>query len=212
MKNPDKVIVFGGDCSISQAPFDYLSGRYGEKLGILWLDAHPDVSSPEDTSHNHEMVLANIMGHGAPQFVSQMKHPVDTSRVMFGGLIKEELRQMDRAVVKLGIRVAGPEELTENAQPIIEWIKENGITQLAVHWDLDVVSPEDFRSTYPAKPYQNKDDFAAAIGRMTLEQVVRILRDVNTHAEIVGLCIAEHMPWDAINLRQALGRISIFNG
>lgn len=211
LKSPDKIIVFGGDCSISQAPFDYLSGKYGEKLGVLWLDAHPDVSSPAETSHNHEMVLANIIGHGAPQFVTRMKYPVDTKRVMFGGLIKDELRDMDHAVHSLNIRIATPEELTESSQPIIEWIKENSITHLAVHWDLDVVSPEDFRGTYPAKPYQKKEDFGVAIGQMTLEQVVRIFGDVNDHAEIVGMCIAEHMPWDAINLRKALANISIFN-
>ena len=43
-KQPDKVIVFGGDCAVTQAPFDYLSGKYGEKIGLLWLDAHPDLS------------------------------------------------------------------------------------------------------------------------------------------------------------------------
>lgn len=210
LKTPDKVIVFGGDCSISQAPFDYLSGKYGKKLGVLWLDAHPDISSPAETSHNHEMVLANIMGHGAPRFAEQMKHPVDAKRVMYGGLIEEELRDMDSAVRSFGIRIATPEDLAENSRSIINWIKENGITSLAVHWDLDVVSPEDFRAILPAKPYLRKEDFGAAVGVLTLAQVVRILGDANAYAEIVGLCIAEHMPWDAMNLRKALGNISIF--
>ena len=56
-ENPDRIIVIGGDCSVSQVPFDYLSGKYGEKLGILWLDAHPDVSTVETSTRNHEMVL-----------------------------------------------------------------------------------------------------------------------------------------------------------
>ena len=42
-KSPSHIIIFGGDCSVSQAPFDYLKGKYGENLGIIWLDAHPDV-------------------------------------------------------------------------------------------------------------------------------------------------------------------------
>ena len=61
-KKPDRVIVFGGDCSVSQVPFDYLSGKYGDKLGILWLDAHPDISGTKDSSHFHEMVLADLLG------------------------------------------------------------------------------------------------------------------------------------------------------
>lgn len=44
-RQPDKVIVFGGDCSVRQVPFDYLKGKYGEEIGLLWLDAHPDCST-----------------------------------------------------------------------------------------------------------------------------------------------------------------------
>lgn len=209
-KQPDRVIVLGGDCSISQAPFDYLSGRYGEKLGILWLDAHPDISTPHDTTHAHEMVLGNIIGHGAPRFAARMKHPVDSKRVMYAGLIEEELRPMDQAVHTLGIRAATPAALATQSGPIVDWIRGHGIGKLAVHFDLDVLSPDDFRSILPAKPYQSREAFGAAIGTLTLDQVVRILQDAGAHAELVGLCIAEHMPWDAMNLRRALGKLSIF--
>lgn len=211
IRQPDKLIVFGGDCSVSQAPFDYLSGKYGDRMGVLWLDAHPDISTPATTTHSHEMVLGNILGRGAPRFAEQMKHPVAAERVMYGGLVEEELRPMDEAVRSLGLRVASPAALAEDSGPVIEWIRETGITSLAVHWDLDVVSPDDFRAILPAKPYLKKEDFGAAVGELTLAQVVRLLGDVNAHAELVGLCIAEHMPWDAMNLRKALGSIPIFS-
>lgn len=44
-ENPDKIITIGGSCIVSQAPFDYLHGKY-ENVGIIWIDAHPDVSMP----------------------------------------------------------------------------------------------------------------------------------------------------------------------
>ncbi len=65
---PDKILTFGGDCSVSQAPFDYLHGKYPEDMGILWIDAHPDISKPEDYSHEHAMVLGNLLGGGAATF------------------------------------------------------------------------------------------------------------------------------------------------
>lgn len=34
-KQPDKVLRVGGDCAVSLAPFDYLSGRYGRDLGVV---------------------------------------------------------------------------------------------------------------------------------------------------------------------------------
>lgn len=38
--NPDRIITIGGNCLVSQAPFDYLHGKY-ERTGIIWIDAHP---------------------------------------------------------------------------------------------------------------------------------------------------------------------------
>ena len=38
-RQPERVITFGGDCLVSQAPFAYLAKRYGERLGVLWIDA-----------------------------------------------------------------------------------------------------------------------------------------------------------------------------
>lgn len=79
-----------------------------------------------------------------------------------------------------------------------------------MHWDLDVLSPNDFRAILTGMPYIDLDSFPAAVGRMTLDEIERILNDVSEKAEIVGFSIAEHMPWDAMNLRKTLLNISIF--
>ena len=46
-EQPDRVITIGGNCMVSLAPFDYLHGRY-ENTDIIWIDAHPDVSTVKD--------------------------------------------------------------------------------------------------------------------------------------------------------------------
>ncbi|MEO1771796.1 arginase family protein [Candidatus Enterococcus ferrettii] len=208
-ENPDKIIILGGDCAVSQAPFDYLAGRYKNNLGILWLDAHPDVATIKDSTRDHEMVLGNLLGKGAPLFAHKVKNVINPENVFFAGLIYDELRPRDQEVNRLNLRHAAPEKLRENSQPILEWIQENQIKELAVHFDLDVLSPQDFRSIYPAEPHLK--EFDAAIGSLTLQEVTRILTDTSKQTDIVGLSIAEHMPWDAINLRKALSQISIFN-
>ena len=38
IKQPEKIITLGGDCSSSQVPFDYLHGKYGDSVGIIWMD------------------------------------------------------------------------------------------------------------------------------------------------------------------------------
>lgn len=88
---------------------------------------------------------------------------------------------------------------------------QNGIKHVAVHWDLDVLDPDDFKSILPAEPYLDRSQFGAAIGSMTLDQVIKLLTDVGTDADLVGLTIAEHMPWDAIRLRKGLSKLKIFS-
>lgn len=50
-EQPNKIITFGGNCIISQAPFDYLHGKYEDKLGIIWFNPHPDISNPHFFEH-----------------------------------------------------------------------------------------------------------------------------------------------------------------
>lgn len=208
-EQPDKVIVLGGDCSVSQAPFDYLKGKYKNKLGILWLDAHPDVSDLTGAKRFHEMVLGNLIGHGTPELSEKVENHYKPNEVFLAGLIYEDLRQKDQDVNRLDLAYGTPKELETNSDKIIDWIEKNEIEYLAIHFDLDVLNPIDYRSIYPAEPYL--ESFGAAIGELTLNNIGRILADVSKKAEIVGFSITEHLPWDAINLRKTLSEISIFN-
>ena len=210
-EQPDKVIVFGGDCSVTQVPFDYLNSRYNDSLGIIWLDAHPDVSNTMQSSHLHEMVLANLLGQNSDSKITKVEYPFSPDKVVLAGLIEESLREMDKACKELDLKIISPNELKKNSQQLLSWVKEYHLKHIAIHWDLDVLSPVDFRSIYPAEPYTDADLFPAAVGRMTLKDIGRILNEVETVSEIVGLSITEHLPWDAINFRNTLAPVSIFN-
>lgn len=73
-ENPDRIITIGGNCMVSLAPFDYLHGKY-KNTGIIWIDAHPDVSMTKDGYPNaHAMVLGSLMGYGDSALSGQMKN------------------------------------------------------------------------------------------------------------------------------------------
>ena len=56
--NPDKIIVFGGECSVSVIPFTFLNKKYNNDIAIIWIDAHPDITLPNDSySGYHAMAL-----------------------------------------------------------------------------------------------------------------------------------------------------------
>lgn len=208
-ENPDRIIVIGGDCSVSQVPFDYLSGKYGEKLGILWLDAHPDVSTVETSTRNHEMVLNNLISGEGSTLASMVKNPINKNKVMLAGLIYDDLREKDQIVNIKKISYATPSQLKNDSNILVDWIQKENIKHVAVHFDLDVLDPQDFRSIYPAEPYL--ESFDAAIGELKLEHIGRILGDISKYSNIVGLTIAEHLPWEAMRLRNMLSEVSIFH-
>lgn len=83
---PDKIITLGGDCLVSQAPFDYLHGKYEDKLGIIWLDAHPDISTPAIFFNAHAMVLGNLLKDGDPVLAEKVQHPFEAKDILYVGL------------------------------------------------------------------------------------------------------------------------------
>ena len=217
IKKPEKIITLGGDCSSSQVPFDYLHGKYGSDVGIIWMDAHPDISTPKQLHNEHTMVLGNLLGDGAEEFAKIVKNKFSYNKVMYAGLVYEGAFDYEKEyITKNKIRYAIPGELKENSNKIISWIKEEGIKYLCIHWDLDVLSPNDFRSIFSAEPVKEGEkseyaDFGYAIGKMAFKEAVRMICDVSKEAKLVGLTIAEYKPWDIYYIKNELKKIEIFN-
>lgn len=210
-KQPQRVLTIGGDCAVSLAPFDYLNGRYGDKLGLIWLDAHPDVSGEGQSHHLHEMVVSTLIKQGSKAFNDRIANPLSSQQVLMAGLIKEDLRPIDQNVYNFKLELLTAQELQQNPEKLGQWLESYGFDKVAVHFDLDVLTPEDFRSIYPAEPGLNAADFPAAVGRLTLQDLANVFKVIDESADLVGLTIAEHMAWDALRLRQLLGGLTFFN-
>ncbi|MDO4549825.1 MAG: arginase family protein [Planctomycetia bacterium] len=207
-KQPARVITFGGDCSVSQAPFDYLHHRY-PGLGILWIDAHPDISTPEIFSNEHAMVLGNLLGDGAPRLSEIVEHPFSPEKIFYVGIIADKMLPHEKEyVAKRALAYMTPEEANGNREKLHLWLKKNQIQKLAVHFDVDVLTATDFRSVLYNEPGLGPVDYAT--GTMTLARVTEILVELQKISEIVGFTFAEYMPWDLIRLRAAMEKISIF--
>lgn len=210
---PDKIVVFGGDCLVEQAPMSYLNERHGGKLGVLWIDAHPDIKTPEEWANAHTMVLGNLMGEGDAEFADHVPVKVEPRRVMYAGLRETGLTEQESEVIgRLGLRVAAPEALVDDSAPILNWLEEEEITHIAIHLDVDVLDPASFRSVLFAEPEPEIDWLEMyPAGKMTLAQVVRVMNDVASHADVVGLGVCEHLPWDMIHLKQALASFPVLS-
>src|SRR5262245_37999560 len=79
--HPDRIVTLGGDCLIDLAPMAYLNTRYEGNLGVLWVDAHPDVLTPQNSNQGNEYVLAALLGWGDPEMVGMVDTPIKPSHV-----------------------------------------------------------------------------------------------------------------------------------
>jgi len=207
-EQPEKIITLGGTCLVSQAPLDYLRGKYKDELGVIWIDAHPDISNPEIFYNEHAMVLGNLLGMGDPELSKIVENPLSSDSILYVGLQEPSFDEQN-ILSDLNINYTIQQDKHLNYSEIQEWINKNKFKKIAIHFDLDVLDPNSFRSVYFSEP--GKDKFPAGAGNMSLLEVTTILTNLFDNNEIVGLTIAEYLPWDAIELRKLLNKLSIFN-
>lgn len=206
---PDRIVTLGGDCLIDLAPMAYLNRRYGQKLGVLWVDAHPDVMSAAEFSHAHAHVLGMLLGRGDADFTAEVGRKLDPSQVMIAGM-SAWTSDEGRILQELGVRHTPAADITVSSRPIVDWIRAECITHVAVHFDLDVLDATHFSPLLFNKPDLPEGAFDGIIqGTMRLEQVVRLLQDVSGVCDLVGLGIAEFLPWDMLRLKNALASLPI---
>lgn len=85
-QKPQRIVTFGGDCLVSLAPFSWLSEKYGEKLGVLWIDTHPDVQTADQYANAHAHVLGALLGNGDADLTKMVARLLDSEKVMIAGI------------------------------------------------------------------------------------------------------------------------------
>ncbi len=204
---PDRVITIGGNCAVSFAPFDYLKGKY-ESLGIIWIDAHPDVSVKENGYPcAHAMVLGSLLGKGDAVFTDYRKNAAfAASDLLYVGL--QGLHDYQAAFLDgLGVNYRIQKESILSEEEIRAFASR--FDHVLVHFDIDALDPVLFRATYFANPDLVGDGSGG--GRMTLEELGRVLKAVGDASDIVGLTVAEYLHFEAEKLQKTLSALKIFS-
>lgn len=206
-EKPDKIITIGGNCIVSQAPFDYLHGIY-DNVGIIWIDAHPDVSTIKDGYPNaHAMVLGSLMGYGDSSLSDLMKNrKFRADEILYVGL--QGLHDYQEKFLK----DKGIDFKIQTA----DFISDDEIKRfmcrfdhILIHMDIDVLDASLFHSTY----FANKDlvGDGSGSGKMTLQKLSDVLSCVTGNADVVGFTIAEYLPFDEHKLHNMFAGIKMFN-
>jgi arginase len=144
-------LVLGGDHSISIGTVSAIaaaSRREGKKVGLLWVDAHGDINTPETSPSGniHGMPVAALLGEGPPELTSigcedAKVDPRNIAMVAIRSLDEGEKIRLKRH----GVQVHTMSEVDRNG--IEQVMKEalarvsEGADRVHVSFDLDAVDP-----------------------------------------------------------------------
>ncbi|WP_323099412.1 arginase family protein [Intrasporangium sp. YIM S08009] len=192
--DPARVTTLGGECSVSLAPFSHLLGRYGQDLAILWVDSHPDMGTGRTAySGFHAMVISELTGHGDAEVQSLLPATTDASRVALVGMHDWTDATLPPVAAEWGLSVFAPDALRTSSEGLLRWLAGTGATKVAIHFDVDTIDADEVQL-----------GLGADRGGLTLAQARRVVADVSTAYEVVGLTIAEFVPRQAMHLQHLL--------
>ena len=146
-------LVLGGDHSIAVGTAAGGAAHFSKKskrIGLIWLDAHGDMNTPESSPSGnvHGMPLASIMGFGPPELteLAGPKPMVQPHNVALVGI--RELDSKERKLVKdSGVHIFTMRDIDERGmrEVMAEAIRfaSDETDGISVSLDLDFVDPAD---------------------------------------------------------------------
>lgn len=199
IEKPDRIVTLGGECSVSVVPFTWLASKYPNDVAVIWIDAHPDITLPGDVyPAYHAMAVTALMGDGDKKILGQLPAKIDPSKILFVGLRDWERYEIKVRQNEYGIKHLTPEETVSGSEKVIEWLRNTGASNVVIHFDMDVLDPNEIIAAVGVVP-----------GGMKIAEVVRVINDVAKEKNLVGLTVAEPMPRTAIILKEMLNQLPL---
>jgi arginase len=146
-------LVLGGDHSIAVGTAAGAAAHYrkdSKRIGLIWLDAHGDMNTPESSPSGnvHGMPLASIMGYGPPELteLAGIKPMVEPRSVALVGV--RDLDSKERRLMKdTGVHVFTMRDIDERGmrEVMTEALRftTDDTAGIAVSLDMDFVDPSD---------------------------------------------------------------------
>jgi arginase len=146
-------LVLGGDHSVAVGTASGVSHHFrqrGERVGLIWLDAHADMNTPDSSPSGnvHGMPLACIVGMGPPELTAIYGYSpkVDPRNAVIVGL--RDVDQVEKPHVReSGVRAFTMRDIDERGlRSVMEEairIASEGTAGFHLSLDMDFVDPKD---------------------------------------------------------------------
>jgi len=154
LQNDSVPLVLGGDHSVSiptvTAASDFINRSLGSKakMGLIWIDAHPDLEIPGEDSTNdlHAMSAAHLLDIGIPELrtLKGFAPKIEPENLIFIGLrdVVPEERQIINDLGIIAYTMSDIERfgIVKVCEDTFEHMKMN-TAAFALSFDIDVVDP-----------------------------------------------------------------------
>ena len=183
---PNKIFTLGGGCDADVPSIVYLSEKHQGNLTVIWLDAHGDLNTPDESGSAlfYGMPLRSVMDRSC--FGLLENHcPLSAIQIIhIGG------RDFDEAekgfIEQTGMAAYAVRDIRSDSCLIHRIIKGINSEHIYVHLDLDVLDPRDFPNTP-----------LPVAGGLYCKEVCYILDILDD--KLVGLGVYEYTPSGARN-------------
>jgi arginase len=144
-------LILGGDHSIAVGTVSGIAAhaqRQQQRVGLLWIDAHGDINTPETSPSGniHGMPLAVLLGYGAPELtgVAGPGPKVDPANVSLVGIRSLDSGEKKR-LKETGVQVHTMSDIDRHGVPRVMQKAlarvTDGTDYVHVSFDLDAVDP-----------------------------------------------------------------------
>lgn len=193
-----KAVVLGGDHSLNLGAFAGAKSAVSGTLGMIYLDAHGDMNTPETTlsGNIHGMHLAALMGLGAPEMVNLHR---EGTKLDFHNLLHIGGSDLDQAEIELMTKQNIPtftlfDLLTKGLGALLPMIDELIKRTDAIWISLDLDSIDQIYAPGAGMPNTKG---------LVYREIATIAEYVGSRANIAGIDVVEYNPHQDIDFKTA---------
>jgi len=182
------IIFLGDDSSLVGTISGFISVYGSQNLGVLYCDAHADLNTPDTTRTGkvYGMPLGFLMHlQGHTMKCNEVLQPLTGRNIYMLGQRAFDPIELP-LILDLEIPHASSDEINSSnylADDIVDYFKYNGIENLFLHVDADVIDPAENPGVVIPENYG-----------ANLSNLLRILWDVALMTNVAGLSISEFVP------------------
>lgn len=190
----DPVLTIGGDCGVALEPIAHAARRV-PALAVVWLDAHPDLNSPESSPSGAfaGMALRAVLGEGEPGLALDAGAVAPERTFVIGARSFDEPEL--EAVSALGVGAFTVDDVRD-PETLAQAVRSSGAEGVYIHVDVDVLDPAEISGNAHPEPFG-----------LSVAEVTAVIGRLRSELPLVGSSIAGYSPASLATATDDLGAI-----